>query len=149
MRGVAYDPVFRAKLMAMHQEGVTFATLSARFGVPREVLGRWWQDRVRDNAASSCGTTARRTPGATPARSHGGRRTRPGRWKGPPLDRTRRVELGLDRVEPPRLNSVQTELHRGGTGRLRCASGRAAPKHKEPGGSPPGPCYLLPVTCDL
>ena len=28
MRGVAYDPVFRAKLMAMHQEGVAFKALS-------------------------------------------------------------------------------------------------------------------------
>jgi transposase InsO family protein len=43
MRGVAYDPVFRAKLMAMHQEGVTFASLSAQFGVSPDVLGRWWQ----------------------------------------------------------------------------------------------------------
>ena len=42
MRGVAYDPVFRAKLMAMHQQGVTFMALSAEFGVAREVLSRWW-----------------------------------------------------------------------------------------------------------
>ena len=43
MRGVAYDPVFRAKLMALHQQGVPFTTLSTEFGVPREVLGRWWK----------------------------------------------------------------------------------------------------------
>ena len=42
MRGVAYDPVLRAKLMALHQQGVTLTTLSAEFGVAREVLGRWW-----------------------------------------------------------------------------------------------------------
>jgi transposase InsO family protein len=42
MRGVAYDPVFRAKLMALHQQGVPLTTLSADFGVSREVLGRWW-----------------------------------------------------------------------------------------------------------
>lgn len=42
MRGVAYDPVFRAKLMAMHQQGVPLTILSADFGVAREVLGRWW-----------------------------------------------------------------------------------------------------------
>jgi len=42
MRGVAHDPVFRAKLMAMHQQGVTLKTLSAEFGVTREVLSRWW-----------------------------------------------------------------------------------------------------------
>ena len=43
MRGVAYDPVFRAKLMALHEQGVPFTTLSADFTVPREVLGRWWK----------------------------------------------------------------------------------------------------------
>lgn len=43
MRGVAYDPVFRAKLMGLHQQGVPLTTLSAEFGVPREVLGRWWK----------------------------------------------------------------------------------------------------------
>jgi transposase InsO family protein len=42
MRGVAYEPVFRAKLMALHQQGVPLTTLSAQFGVTREVLGRWW-----------------------------------------------------------------------------------------------------------
>ena len=42
MRGVAYDPVFRAKLMALHQQGVPLTTLSAEFAVAREVLGRWW-----------------------------------------------------------------------------------------------------------
>jgi transposase InsO family protein len=43
MRGVAYDPVFRAKLMALHQQGVPLTTLSLEFGVAREVLGRWWK----------------------------------------------------------------------------------------------------------
>lgn len=42
MRGVAYDPVFRAKLMALHQQGVSLTALSAEFGPPREVLSRWW-----------------------------------------------------------------------------------------------------------
>jgi transposase InsO family protein len=42
MRGVAYDPVFRAKLMALHQQGVPLTALSAEFGVAREILGRWW-----------------------------------------------------------------------------------------------------------
>ena len=41
MRGVAHDPVLRAKLMAMHQQGVTLAALSAEFGVAREVLSRF------------------------------------------------------------------------------------------------------------
>jgi len=42
MRGVAYDPMFRAKLMALHQQGVPLTALSAEFHVAREVLGRWW-----------------------------------------------------------------------------------------------------------
>ena len=31
MRGVAYDPIFRAKLMALHEQGVPLTTLSAAF----------------------------------------------------------------------------------------------------------------------
>ena len=34
MRGVAYDPVFRAKLMALHQQGVPLTTLSADSASP-------------------------------------------------------------------------------------------------------------------
>jgi len=49
MRGVAYDPVFRAKLMALHQRGVSFTALSAEFGVAREVLGRWWKRYEADD----------------------------------------------------------------------------------------------------
>lgn len=51
MRGVAYDPVFRAKLMAMHQQGVALTTLSTDFGVARQVLSRWWQRYVEDDLA--------------------------------------------------------------------------------------------------
>lgn len=51
MRGVAYDPVFRAKLMALHQQGVAFTTLSGDFGVAREVLGRWWARYQREDLA--------------------------------------------------------------------------------------------------
>lgn len=42
MRGVAHDPVFRAKLMALHEQGVPLTALSAEFEIAREVLGRWW-----------------------------------------------------------------------------------------------------------
>lgn len=42
MRGVAHDPVFRAKLMALHEQGIPLTALSAEFDVAREVLGRWW-----------------------------------------------------------------------------------------------------------
>ena len=51
MRGVAHDPVFRAKLMAMHQQGVTFSALSAEFGIAREVLSRWWGRYEADDLA--------------------------------------------------------------------------------------------------
>ena len=52
MRGVAYDPMFRAKLMALHQQGVPLTSLSTEFGVAREVLGRWWaRYRLGDLAA--------------------------------------------------------------------------------------------------
>jgi transposase InsO family protein len=51
MRGVAHDPVFRAKLMAMDQQGVTMTTLSAEFGVAREVLSRWWTRYAADDLA--------------------------------------------------------------------------------------------------
>lgn len=43
MRGVAHDPVFRAKLMALHERGVPLTALSVEFAVAREVLGRWWK----------------------------------------------------------------------------------------------------------
>jgi len=42
MRGVAHDPVLRAKLMAMHEQGVPLQELSARHGIARPVLSRWW-----------------------------------------------------------------------------------------------------------
>lgn len=42
MRGVAHDPVLRAKLMAQHQEGVPLSVLSKRHGIAGPVLSRWW-----------------------------------------------------------------------------------------------------------
>lgn len=46
MRGVAHDPVLRAKLMAQHEAGVTLAALSVRSGIARPVLSRWWERYV-------------------------------------------------------------------------------------------------------
>ncbi len=51
MRGVAYDPVLRAKLMAMHEEGVSLSTLSSDFGIARQVLSRWWNRYALDDLA--------------------------------------------------------------------------------------------------
>ena len=66
MRGVSYDPVFRAKLMALHQQGVPLTALSADFGVAREVLGRWWARYQVDDLA---GLRPRsRRPHASPSR---------------------------------------------------------------------------------
>jgi transposase InsO family protein len=67
MRGVAYDPVVRAKLMALHQQGVPLTTLSAEFGVAREVLGRWW---TRYQAEDLAGLQPRcRRPHQSPTRT--------------------------------------------------------------------------------
>ena len=51
MRGVAHDPVFRAKLMAMHEQGVTLTALSADFGIARAVQSRWWSRYQADDLA--------------------------------------------------------------------------------------------------
>lgn len=67
MRGVAYDPVFRAKLMALHQQGVPLTQLSAEYGVAREVLGRWW---ARYQAADLVGLSPQsRRPHDSPTRT--------------------------------------------------------------------------------
>jgi transposase-like protein len=63
MRGVAHDPVFRAKLMALHEQGIPLTILSAEFGVAREVLGRWWR---RYQAVTSPGSSPRAVVPAAP-----------------------------------------------------------------------------------
>jgi transposase InsO family protein len=42
VRGVAHDPVLRAKLMAQHETGIPLSVLSDRHGIARPVLSRWW-----------------------------------------------------------------------------------------------------------
>ena len=42
MRGVAHDPILRAKLMALHQQGVSLTELSREYDIARPVLSRWW-----------------------------------------------------------------------------------------------------------
>ena len=42
MRGVAHDPVLRAKLMAQHEAGIPLSVLGERHGIARPVLSRWW-----------------------------------------------------------------------------------------------------------
>jgi transposase InsO family protein len=51
VRGVAHDPVLRAKLMAQHEAGIPLSVLSERHGIARPVLSRWWaRYRVDDLA---------------------------------------------------------------------------------------------------
>jgi transposase InsO family protein len=111
MRGVAYEPVFRAKLMALHQQGVPLTTLSADFGVAREVLGRWW-------ARYQAGDLAALTP--TSRRPHHS-----------PTRTARAIERRILRLRSQRLSAVriaymlgvghstvQRILERSGTNRL-------------------------------
>lgn len=66
MRGVAHDPVLRAKLMAQHEAGIPLTVLSARHGIARPVLSRWWQ---RYRAADLAGLRPRsRRPLRSPHR---------------------------------------------------------------------------------
>jgi transposase InsO family protein len=51
VRGVAHDPVLRAKLMAQHQEGVPLSVLSEESGIARPVLSRWWARYQREDLA--------------------------------------------------------------------------------------------------
>jgi transposase InsO family protein len=42
-RGVAHGPEIRSFLIGLHAQGRSLSDLSREFGVPREVLSRWWQ----------------------------------------------------------------------------------------------------------
>lgn len=66
MRGVAHDPVLRAKLMAQHEAGIPLSVLSERHGIARPVLSRWW---ARYRAADLGGLQPRsRRPHRSPTR---------------------------------------------------------------------------------
>ena len=51
MRGVAYSIGERELLMKLHQQGVSFTTLSQQSGICREVLTRWWGRFLKDGPA--------------------------------------------------------------------------------------------------
>lgn len=51
MRGVAHDPVLRAKVMAQHEAGIPLSVLSERHGIARPVLSRWWARYRTDDLA--------------------------------------------------------------------------------------------------
>jgi transposase InsO family protein len=66
VRGVAHDPVLRAKLMAQHEAGIPLSVLSARHGIARSVLSRWW---ARYRTADLAGLQPRsRRPHRSPTR---------------------------------------------------------------------------------
>ena len=66
MRGVAHDPVLRAKLMAQHEAGIPLSVLSERHRIARPVLSRWW---ARYRAADLGGLQPRsRRPHRSPTR---------------------------------------------------------------------------------
>ena len=66
MRGVAHDPVLRAKLMAQHEAGIPLSVLSERHGIARPVLSRWWA-RYRAHDLSGLEPRSRR-PHRSPTR---------------------------------------------------------------------------------
>jgi transposase InsO family protein len=66
VRGVAHDPVLRAKLMAQHEGGIPLSVLSERHGIARPVLSRWW---ARYRAQDVAGLDPRsRRPHRSPTR---------------------------------------------------------------------------------
>jgi len=42
-RGVVHSPEVRSFLIGLHVQGQSLSDLSREFGIPREVLSRWWQ----------------------------------------------------------------------------------------------------------
>jgi len=59
MRGIAYEEKFRALMMGLRAEGRSFAELSREFGVPRDVLSRWWT-RYREEGLAGLAPHSRR-----------------------------------------------------------------------------------------
>jgi transposase InsO family protein len=63
-RGVAHGPEIRSFLIGLHTQGRSLSELSREFGIPREVLSRWWQ-RVQRAGLEGLAPRSRR-----PHRSH-------------------------------------------------------------------------------
>ncbi len=58
-RGVAHGPEIRSFLIGLHVQGRSLSDLSRDFGIPREVLSRWWQ-RVRAEGLEGLAPHSRR-----------------------------------------------------------------------------------------
>jgi len=63
-RGVAHSPEVRSFLIGLHVQGRSLSDLSREFGIPREVLSRWWH-RVQADGLAGLAPRSRR-----PHRSH-------------------------------------------------------------------------------
>jgi transposase InsO family protein len=58
-RGVAHSPEIRSFLIGLHVQGRSLSDLSREFGIPREVLSRWWQ-RVKAQGLDGLAPHSRR-----------------------------------------------------------------------------------------
>lgn len=58
-RGVAHGPEIRSFLIGLHVQGRSLRALSREFGIPREVLSRWWQ-RVQAGGLDALAPRSRR-----------------------------------------------------------------------------------------
>lgn len=58
-RGVAHSPEVRSFLIGLHVQGRSLSDLSREFGIPREVLSRWWQ-RVQADGLNGLAPRSRR-----------------------------------------------------------------------------------------
>ena len=125
MRGVAHDPVLRAKLMAQHEAGIPLSVLSERHGIARPVLSRWWAryQAQRPGWACSRGVDARI------ARRRGTRRPSPRRStrRGTSAGASQRIadELGVGH------GTVQRALERTGRNRLPRAPRRPVQRYEK------------------
>jgi transposase InsO family protein len=111
VRGVAHDPVLRAKLMAQHEAGMSLAVLSERHGIARPVLSRWW---ARYQAEDLAGLAPRsRRPHRSP--------TRHGLAVRQAIAAVRDFGWGVERIADELglgHGTVQRELERAGRNRL-------------------------------
>ena len=124
MRGVAHDPVLRAKLMAQHEAGVPLSVLSERHGIARPVLSRWW---ARYQAQDLAGLELRsRRPHRSPTRHVPAVRQA--------IAAVRDFGWGVQRIaDELRVGhgTVQRELERTGRNRLPRASRRPVKRYEK------------------
>jgi transposase InsO family protein len=121
MRGVAHDPVLRAKLIAQHEAGVPLSVVSARSGIAHPVLSRWWA-RYREYDLTGVQPRSRR-----PHRSP----TRHGAAVGRAIAAARDLGWGVQRIADERglgHGTVQRALER--TGRNRWPRPPRRPVHR-------------------